>query len=87
MAASLQYDPDFDTLTLTLVVSKNTLCWEAPNGILYRYDPVKRKLLGLTIMGLSHRKQRELGELLTVEPGPDFWRRIDEAEGKWDGQG
>jgi hypothetical protein len=50
----IEYEPDYDTLSITFETSQNTLCWEAPNGVLYRIDPYSERLLGITILGFSN---------------------------------
>jgi len=56
----IDYDSRYDTLTITFRTSKHTICVENKNGVLYRVDPFKEKLLGITILGFSKRSG-ELG--------------------------
>ena len=56
----INYDSKYDTLTITFRTSPHTVCIEDKNGVLYRIDPFKETLLGITILGFSRRSD-ELG--------------------------
>jgi hypothetical protein len=51
----VQYDSDFDSLSLTIKTSPNTVCNER-DGVLYRIDTETQELIGITILGASRRE-------------------------------
>ena len=52
---NIVYSPEYDTLSITFAVSENTICLEDASGVLYRVDPEKEQILGITVLGLVHR--------------------------------
>ena len=53
----IEFQPTYDTFTITFGKSANTVCFEDKNGILYRVDPKKDRILGITILGFSRRAE------------------------------
>ena len=56
----INFQQDYDTLTITFSTSRNTVCLEQ-DGVLYRVDPDKKILLGITIEGFAYRSEKHGG--------------------------
>ena len=57
---SWRYDPEADVLYLAIGQPKAAIGVDIGDGVIARYDEDKNILVGLTVVGLKQRLQREL---------------------------
>jgi len=67
------YDREADVLYLSLGEPRDAVALDISDGVIARYNEDSETIVGITIMGLRQRVEKELNHKLHVAPHQDGW--------------
>lgn len=67
------YDREADVLYLSLGEPRDAVALDISDGVIARYNEESETIVGITVMGLRQRVEKELNHKLHVSPHQDGW--------------